>query len=385
MDSFEKENRPIHKLTQEPVSEEFLNVLNRLRVGEEVPLSEIKALPEIKFADACISKVVPTVEIEGREIIQENVFNRLQKMGSAVTKGDGTVELSGEVRCDKRLDIVIGLPAAGKSSAVAEPISELFKSRIIDCDEAKKMLPGFDGGWGAQAVHLESQRISDRQLKSALKNGENITYPRVGAGYETMKKVIDDAKRAGYKVYVHYNELDRNKALGRMLERFLTTGRYLKPELITSVGDNIGETYKQLKKSGLIDGFTKWNNDVPFGERPISVEHSASCTDVYEALREKKPETVKERAELHDAVIDKFTERIDKLEADLANVTTERDNFHCKLEEVSRVFKQLPPEFKKKYIQKRTELRELQALGKRSPDINDKLQFKPPKPPKPKH
>lgn len=383
MDGFEKENRPIHKLTQEPVSEEFLNVLARLRTGEEVPEAEIKALPEIKFADTCVSKSTPTIEIEGRGIIQENVYNRLQKMGSAVTKSDGTVELSGEVRCDKRLDIVIGLPAAGKSSAVAEPISELFKSRIIDCDEAKKMLPGFDGGWGAQAVHLESQKISTWQLETALEKGENITYPRVGAGYDAMADVIEKAKQAGYKVYIHYNELNRNKALGRMLERFLTTGRYLKPELITGVGDKIGDTYLQLKKmkDPELDGFTRWNNDVPFGERPISVEHSASCTDVYEALREKKPE--KARTEVHGdeviaEVIVKMSERIDALQVELNNVKSERDIFLAKLKEVSRVFEQLPPEFKKKYIRKRTELR---ALEKRSPDIK----LKPPKPPKPKH
>ncbi len=40
-----------------------------------------------------------------------------------------------------------------------------------------------------------------------------------------------------------------------------------------------------MKKSRLIDGFTKWNNDVPFGKRPVSTEHSTSCNDVYEALR----------------------------------------------------------------------------------------------------
>ncbi len=379
MDGFEKENRPIHKLTQEPVSEEFLNVLARLRTGEEVPEAEIKTLPEIKFADACVSKSTPTIEIEGRGIIQENVYNRLQKMGSAVTKSDGTVELSGEVRCDKRLDIVIGLPAAGKSSAVAEPISELFKSRIIDCDEAKKMLPGFDGGWGAQAVHLESQKISTWQLETALEKGENITYPRVGAGYDAMADVIEKAKQAGYKVYVHYNELDRNKALGRMLERFLTTGRYLKPELITGVGDKIGDTYRQLKdmENPRLDGFTKWNNDVPFGERPKAIEHSPSCTDVYEALREKKPETVKEKAELHDAVIDKLSERIDKIETELKKVTAERDTYLAKLNEVGRVFKQLPPEFTKKYVQKRSELRE---ANKRSPTVVNKAEIKPKKP-----
>lgn len=373
------DERPIHKLTQEPVSEEFIHVLDRLRHGEEVPISEIEKLPEIKFANACLSSSKPTIEIEGREIIQENVYNRLQKMGSAVTRSDGIVELSGEVRCDRRLDIIIGLPAAGKSSAVAEPISELFKSRIIDCDEAKKILPSFDGGWGAQAVHKESQLISNRQLDTALEKGENITYPRVGAGYSAMKKVVEKAKSAGYKVYIHYNELDRNKALGRMMERFLTTGRYLKPDLITGVGESIGDTYRQLKKSGIIDGFTKWNNDVPFGERPIAIEHSTSCNDVYEALREKR-EPVKTETHDHDDTLSMLNDKVNALQAELNKVKAERDIFLEKLEEVSRVFKQLPPEFTKKYVQKRSELR-----GLSPPTRNDGTRRDPPKPKNPKH
>lgn len=376
------DERPIHKLTQEPVSEDFLNVLGRLRKGEEVPLPEIEALPEIKFANACISNSKPTIELDGRKIIQENVYNRLQKMGSAVTQDDGTVSLTDEVHCEKRLDIIIGLPAAGKSSAVAEPISEMFKSRLIDCDEAKKMLPGFDGGWGAQSVHNESQIISDWQLESALQKGENITYPRVGAGYDAMKKVIDNAKRAGYKVYVHYNELDRNKALGRMLERFLTTGRYLSPNLIVNHGDDISDTYRQLKKSGLLDGFSKWNNDVPFGERPIPVEHSASCADVYEALRTKKTETLREKAELHDHVVKELSERVENLENELANTKGERDRYLSKLNEVTRVFDRLPSDFKKTYIQERKELRE--ENGKKRGG-NSRGQPKPPKPNASKH
>lgn len=374
------EERPIHKLTQEPVSEEFLSVLGRLRKGEEVPQSEIEALPEIKFANACVSKSTPTSEIEGRGIIQENVYNRLQRMGSAVTQDDGAVSLSGEVRCDRRLDIIIGLPAAGKSSAVAEPISELFKSRLIDCDEAKKMLPGFDGGWGAQTVHKESKTISDWQLKSALVKGENITYPRVGAGYETMKEVIKDAKKAGYKVYVHYNELDRNKALGRMLERFLTTGRYLKPDLITGVGDNIGDTYRQLKKSGLLDGFSKWNNDVPFGERPIPIEHSGSCADVYEALSKEKPSAIRAKAELHDSYVEKLEARVEKLETELDKVNSEFKKEKARNEKTKKIFYSLPKEFQARFRQKQAELYPEDAQKRDS-----RAQPKPPKPKNPKH
>lgn len=310
----------IHKLTGEPVSQEFLNVVERLGKCEDVSQSEIKALKEIIFADACISKSTPTIDLKGREIIQENVFERLQKMGSAVTQEDGTVTLTGEVRCEKRLDIIIGLPAAGKSSAIAEPISELFKSRIIDCDEAKKMLPGYDGGWGAQAVHDESKTISDRQLETALKKGENITYPRVGAGYEVMESVINKAKKAGYKVYVHYNEVNRNIALGRMLDRFIDTGRYLQPELITGNGNKISETYEKLTNSGLLDGYSKWDNGVEFGKRPDPKGYSPSWRDVYEALIKEKPGAIKDKIEQHDTVVEKLTEEIEALKSELRDV-----------------------------------------------------------------
>lgn len=372
------DERPIHKLTQEPVSEEFLNVLGCLRKGEEVPLPEIEALPEIKFANACISNSKPTIEIDGREIIQENVYNRLQKMGSAVTQDDGTVSLTDEVHCEKRLDIVIGLPAAGKSSAVAEPISEMFKSRLIDCDEAKKMLPGFDGGWGAQAVHKESQTISNRQFKAALKKGENITYPRVGAGYDAMKTVIDEAKKFGYKVYLHYNELDRNKALGRMFERFLTTGRYLSPNLIVNHGDDISDTYRQLKKSGLLDGFSKWNNDVPFGERPLPVEHSPSCVDVYEALIKEKPGAIKDKIELHDALVENLTAEIEKLKADLRETKAKLDKTQARLNRAEYAYYHMPDNAQALYRQALKELKN-QKAPTRDGDVNTKK--KPPKPP----
>ena len=130
----------INKLTGEPVSEEMQSVLKRLAANESVPEAEIMALKEIKEANSCISSSKPTIELKNRAGIQKGVFDRLQNMGSAVTKSDGTVSFSGEIRCERRMDIVIGLPASGKSSALVEPISEMYKSRVIDSDEAKKLL-----------------------------------------------------------------------------------------------------------------------------------------------------------------------------------------------------------------------------------------------------
>ena len=322
----------INKLTGEPVSEEMQNVLKRLAANESVPESEISALKEIREANSCISNSVPTIELNNRSGIQLGVFNRLQNMGSAVIRDDGVVSFTGEIRCERRLDIVIGLPASGKSSALVEPLSEMFKSRVIDSDEAKKLLPEYNDGWGAGVVHKESQRISEQQLITALEKGENITYPRVGGDSTELLNIAAIAKSQGYSVYVHFNELDRNKALGRMINRFLETGRYIKPELITRYGNDINNTYEQAKKAtSLVDGFSKWSNDVPIGSRPKLIEYSASCEDIVRAF---KPT---------------LSERLEQSESNCRAL-------RAKIDEVNDVFRK-NPELSREYVKKRDELR----------------------------
>lgn len=85
----------IYKLTGEPVSKETLDVLEQLKQGKDVSPETIDNLKEIKEAYSCISQSVSTDMLENREGIQEGVLNRLQNMGSAVTKSDGTVSLLG--------------------------------------------------------------------------------------------------------------------------------------------------------------------------------------------------------------------------------------------------------------------------------------------------
>ena len=274
----------INKLTGEEVSTEMLNILEQLKLGKSVEKEIIDNTKEMKEAYSCVSQSVSTHMLKNRDGIQTGVLNQLQNLGSAVTKSDGTVAFTGKIRCAKRIDIIIGLPAAGKSSALAEPISELLQSRIVDSDEAKKRLPEYNNGWGAQIVHKESQQISDTQWKKAVSIGENIVYPRVGGDCVELEKYISQAKEQGYKVYLHFNDLDKNKALGRMINRFLETGRFIQPELITKYGNSIENTYQTLKNSPLIDGYSKWNNDVPLGCRPKLVEYSQSCEELCAAL-----------------------------------------------------------------------------------------------------
>ena len=327
----------INKLTGEPVSEEMQSVLKRLANGENVPEAEIGQLKEIREANSCLGNGVPTVKLKDREGIQNGVYNRLQKSGSAVTDDSGHVSFTGEIRREKRLDIVIGLPASGKSSALVEPISEMYHSRIIDSDEAKKLLPEYNDGWGAGIVHKESQLIADRQFKAAVRNGENITYPRVGGDCDELTDIIAAVKKQGYSVYIHFNELDRNKALGRMINRFLETGRYIKPELVTKYGNGISATYETLKKrSELVDGFSKWNNDVPLGCRPKLIEYSGSCEDLATAL---KPT---------------LTERLQQAETNCRVL-------RAKIDEVNDILRE-NPDLSQMYVQRRNEHRQSKGL-----------------------
>ena len=327
----------INKLTGEPVSEEMQSVLKRLANGENVPEAEIGQLKEIREANSCLGNGVPTVKLKDREGIQNGVYNRLQKSGSAVTDDSGHVSLTGEIRREKRLDIVIGLPASGKSSALVEPISEMYHSRIIDSDEAKKLLPEYNDGWGAGIVHKESQLIADRQFKAAVRNGENITYPRVGGDCDELTDIIAAVKKQGYSVYIHFNELDRNKALGRMINRFLETGRYIKPELVTKYGNGISATYETLKnRSELVDGFSKWNNDVPLGCRPKLIEYSGSCEDLATAV---KPT---------------LTERLQQAETNCRVL-------RAKIDEVNDILRE-NPDLSQMYVQRRNEHRQSKGL-----------------------
>lgn len=307
----------INKLTGESVSKDTLETIERLMRGENVNMETIDNLKEIKDGYSRVSQDISTHLLENREGIREEVLDKLQNMGSAVTKSDGTVSFNGDIICERRLDIVIGLPAAGKSSALANPISELCQSRIIDNDDAKKELPEYDNGWGTSVVHEESQKISKKQLNKDFSKGENIVYPKVGGNLKKLTSTIEKAKRQGYKVYLHLNALDQNKALGRMMKRFLETGRFISPKLITRYGNSIENTYQSLKSSNLIDGYSKWSNDVPLGHRPKLIECSDSCKDLCEAL--KLTPTLVEQRDKYKAVSENLSGKITEVNEILKN------------------------------------------------------------------
>ena len=274
------------KLTGKPISDELKDIIDRLNNNENVALEDIKNTPEMLMAASMVNNSAPTIQLKNREDLQEAAYNKMMNFGSAEVDENGKTVYNGDVSKGHRLDIVIGLPASGKSSAIADTISHEFSSRVIDSDEAKKMFPEFNEGWGANVVHAESQIIEQKAFQNALLNGDNIVLPKVGSNsHKLIDNYIDTAKSFGYDVNVHFVDLERNQALGRMINRFVEDGRYLAPDLIDKYApDNetnyVAQTYEELKSDDRISQLTKWDNDVARGERPNLKEVTVTSSDI---------------------------------------------------------------------------------------------------------
>ena len=276
----EYSDRPIMLLTGQAIGEKMQDVLNRLDSGEYVKLEEIMQIPEIQLAETKKSAVPEKVIHSDEEIAA--AIDKLSKYGSATVDADGKISYNGDVERGSRLDIIIGLPASGKSSAILDDISKEFKSKLIDSDEAKKMFKEFNHGWGANAVHSDSQLVEQGAFLKAVENHENIVLPKVGSDADDLiKQYLTLAEKNDYTINIHYVDLEREKSLGRMLRRFIDQGRYLEPKLIDKYnneidGNKIEQTYDKFKSdpqySKYVDGMSRWDNDVNKGEKPILIE-----------------------------------------------------------------------------------------------------------------
>lgn len=162
----------------------------------------------------------------------------------------------GNVLQNRQATIVLGPPAAGKST-VANRIAQARGASIIDGDEAKKILPEYRDGIGANAVHEESQDIVNGVLERAVTNGDNIVIPKVGKSFDSIDGLVNSLKEDGYTVSVLNVAVPSDVAYVRMISRFINSGRLINPEYFRAIGDNPTKTYQALKQKGGLDGYAE--------------------------------------------------------------------------------------------------------------------------------
>jgi len=207
---------------------------------------------------------------DGEEVIGEAAaLDRWVETAKRLASEETGVTYDG-VGSDKTATIVLGPPAAGKSS-IANEIAIAQRAAIIDADEIKKTIPEFEGGIGSSAVHEESSMFTDLLEETLRREGVNVVYPKVGAGAASIQRAIAAFKEAGYTVSIVNMEVTPENAYRRMVARFVATGRIILPEYVDAVGSKPTDTFQEIKTKGGADGFAQIdNNGARFDPKTIS-------------------------------------------------------------------------------------------------------------------
>lgn len=230
----------------------------------------VKALEELEARAAAATNLRETYGGKEWHASREYVFKDPESgMTTVVTGTDAALPewvreaeaFAGDaVTRERRLTIVLGPPAAGKST-IAEDLALAKGAAILDSDEIKQTLPEFEGGIGAAAVHEESSDLADRVEAALRANGTNIVYPKVGGNPASIRKTIDRFKADGYTVEVVGMAVSTENAYKRMIGRFVAKGRLIPPAYVDATGTKPSDTYRVLKEEGVADGFAEIDNN----------------------------------------------------------------------------------------------------------------------------
>lgn len=208
--------------------------------GVVIPYEALKDLPEIVEAEQVVKNATANGVLQISEEERDQYAQRLldSEHGSAVfengkiKKVNGVEDFSGPVRQERKALVIIGYPAAGKSSVFANRLSNEHGARIIDSDTAKPWLEGFNGGNGAGYVQNASSEVAERAIDIAVGKGDNIILPRIGGGSVFMLSAA--LKLAGYDVQLYFNDVATVTSVDRATSRFAESGRYLSLQYLTS-------------------------------------------------------------------------------------------------------------------------------------------------------
>lgn len=159
-----------------------------------------------------------------------------------------------EVAKERKAVIVIGPPAAGKST-IANELARRLRAAIPDADEAKKIMPEYDGGMGSNAVHEESSFLTGYVTEELKRSGENMVIPKVGGSEKSIAGLTAALKEWGYTVDTVLMDVEPTEAFRRMIGRFVSSGRLIPPRYFETVSTAPKAVFSELKTKGIGDGF----------------------------------------------------------------------------------------------------------------------------------
>ena len=238
-------------------TDEAKELYTRIKADDYPSLEELKNAEVISQIDALsdyyIALYGKTSEIDTpeRKELRQDILDDFLAIGSARKEGDKYV-YDGELDKDYEMELVLGLPASGKSTRVTDPDSEEMDAFILDCDVIKEFFPEYKESHGAaaDAVHMESMDIMNmavEELTTGKMKGTNVILPLVASDYDDLvKNYIEPFEKAGYNVRAKFVPCEENASVARNLARELDSGRIINSKVVFSFGKKPEEVYNKL-------------------------------------------------------------------------------------------------------------------------------------------
>jgi hypothetical protein len=238
------------KLKLTPEQQLVVNKIDELVNGGKVTeqdVLDIRNTPEVQKAinerADYLAKNLTAVEpnfVNGK-FTDEYLNNKNYKFNNKEYKGiDNLVNAiygTGSKSKERRAVVIIGLPASGKSR-LSNPYQKEINGTIIDTDFYREVIPEYNIGIGAAAVHREAKVIFKNVLDKFTSNGDNIILPTLGRNEEALNILLKGLKNENYQTVVIRLDADLNVSKLRNFKRMFDSGRLVEEDILTQQVDN---------------------------------------------------------------------------------------------------------------------------------------------------
>lgn len=140
---------------------------------------------------------------------------------------------------EKKLVIMMGLPASGKSHQSNKDYAGMF---VVDSDDIKKIMFGHEDK-SPEWTHERSKRIEKSLYRRAIERGESLVWDTTGTNINAVKAIVDYAHENGYTTYLLYIKAD--KAIVKVMNR--NRDRTVPEHIIDEKAVEIDPAYNELK------------------------------------------------------------------------------------------------------------------------------------------
>ena len=243
--------------------EEARALYERIVSGDYPTMEELRANPVVAQLDALSAYYkalygnTADIDTPERKALREEILARFLSLGSARTdhldeNGFPVYVYDGPMKQEYWMELVLGLPASGKSTRIVDPDSEAMGAFILDPDVIKAELPEYKESHaaGADAIHFEGMDIFAEAVRAFTEGdmkGTNVILPIVSSDLnDLMDSYIRPFEEAGYNVKVKFREAEPNAAAARVVMRELRGGQLINSAVAFSFGYGPEEVYNVL-------------------------------------------------------------------------------------------------------------------------------------------